>query len=269
MLIGIGIFLLGSTALRRGAEYGSDDRLSAPSRDSAAARFMRSRSSSSACSFPPTNARKMQGIISGIWGIASILGPLAGGIIVEYANWRWIFFVNLPLIAIATALIVIGLKEEQSEQRRPKLDFTGRGTLLLGLLLIFYALAQSAHARHPLNAETLAFIAAGLVVLASFSISSNGAPKSRLSRSIFSHRSLQILRCVATLCAMGVFGAISYLPLYLQGVLGIAASRQVWCCWCSVWVGLSGSLVAGRGINSIGYRFVGATGMVLLMLRLC
>ena len=55
---------------------------------------------------------KIQGIISGIWGIASIFGPLAGGVIVEHASWRWIFFVNLPLIAIATALIVVGLKED-------------------------------------------------------------------------------------------------------------------------------------------------------------
>ncbi len=99
----------------------------------------------------------MQGIISGIWGVASILGPLAGGIIVENWSWRWIFFVNLPLIAVATALIVVGLKEEPGERRSATSSISpARSRLLAALLLIFYALSQSAHAHHPLNAETLA-----------------------------------------------------------------------------------------------------------------
>ena len=50
--------------------------------------------------FPPEQRAKMQGIISSIWGISSILGPLAGGLIVEYTSWRWVFFVNLPITAI-------------------------------------------------------------------------------------------------------------------------------------------------------------------------
>src|SRR5215469_13392641 len=57
----------------------------------------------------PRERAKIQGIISGIWGIASILGPLAGGIIVDHSSWRWAFFVNLPIAAIAVGLIVPGL----------------------------------------------------------------------------------------------------------------------------------------------------------------
>ena len=112
MLIGIGIFRprLDPCAARRKAWKRWS--FFAPFRDSAAARFTRCRSSSSAFSIPPNERAKMQGIISGIWGVASILGPLAGGIIVEHWSWRWIFFVNLPIIAVAIALIVIGLKED-------------------------------------------------------------------------------------------------------------------------------------------------------------
>src|SRR2546426_507634 len=72
--------------------------------------------------FPPEQRAKMQGIISSIWGISSILGPLAGGLIVEYTNWRWVFFVNLPITAISIGLIVVGLKEEKAERHTPKLD---------------------------------------------------------------------------------------------------------------------------------------------------
>ena len=66
--------------------------------------------------YPDEQRAKMQGIISSIWGIASILGPLAGGIIVEHWSWRWIFFVNLPITAAASGLIVFGLKEEAIER---------------------------------------------------------------------------------------------------------------------------------------------------------
>src|ERR1043165_164423 len=65
---------------------------------------------------------KMQGIISGIWGVASVLGPLAGGIIVENWSWRWAFFVNLPITAVAIALIIVGLKESDVERHAHKLD---------------------------------------------------------------------------------------------------------------------------------------------------
>ena len=104
--------------------------------------------------YPDEHRAKMQGIISGIWGIASILGPLAGGVIVEHWSWRWIFFVNLPIAAVASTLIVSGLKEEAIEKHKPKLDLLGTATLLLGLMLLFYALSQSAHARQPLNGSS-------------------------------------------------------------------------------------------------------------------
>src|SRR5262245_3085848 len=158
---------------------------------------------------------KMQGIISSIWGLASVFGPLGGGVIVEHWSWRWIFFVNLPLIAIATVLIIAGLKESRADKRTPTLDLLGTGTLLIGLLLIFYALAQSA--RHPLNAETWSLIAVGLAVLAMFCVIERRAQEPIMPLDLFQLGLYRASVVVTTLSSMGVFGAISYLPLYLQG----------------------------------------------------
>ena len=214
--------------------------------------------------FPADRRAKMQGIISAIWGLAAIFGPLAGGIIVEHWSWRWIFFVNLPLIAIAAALIVVGLKEEPSERRTANLDIAGAATLLIGLLLIFYSLAQSSHAHHPLNGETAGFIAAGLLVLVIFYFLERRAAEPIIPLELFEIRLFKSATVLAMLSAMGVFGAISYLPLFLQGVLGMAASRAG-----LVLMALSlgwtvGSLLAGRWINRWGYRFAAASGMSLL-----
>ena len=214
--------------------------------------------------FPADQRAKMQGIISGIWGVASVLGPLAGGVIVEYTSWRWIFFVNLPLIAVATALIVVGLKEAQSEQRRHKLDVTGAGTLLAGLLLVFYALAQSAHTHRSLTGQTAVFLGAGLLVLIFFYFVEKRAAEPLVPLDLFGIGLYRSSIVVATLSAMGVFGAISYLPLYLQGVLGFSASRAglVVLVLSSFWT--AGSLLAGRWITSIGYRAVAVMGSALL-----
>jgi len=214
--------------------------------------------------YPADQRAKVQGFISGIWGVASILGPLAGGLIVENTSWRWIFFVNLPLIAIATALIVIGLKEQRTERRMPRLDVAGAATLLAGLLLIFYALAQSAHARHPLNLETLILLGAGTVLLIVFYFIERRAAEPILPLDLFHIDLYKSASAVATLCAMGVFGAISYMPLFLQGVNGMAATGAGLVILILSMGWTAGSLLAGRWINRFGYRFAAVTGMSLL-----
>jgi multisubunit Na+/H+ antiporter MnhB subunit len=82
--------------------------------------------------------------------------------------------VNLPITAVSIGLIIVGLKEEKVERHTPKLDLLGGAALLLSLLLMFYALAHSAHDRQPFNTELLLLLALSLVILVVF-ISSNGA----------------------------------------------------------------------------------------------
>jgi EmrB/QacA subfamily drug resistance transporter len=216
--------------------------------------------------FPADQRAKIQGIISGIWGLASVFGPPAGGIIVEHWSWRWIFFVNLPLSAIATALIIVGLKEVKSERHKPKLDLAGAATLLVGLLLVFYALAQSAHARNPLNATTITLIVAGLAVLIIFYFIEGRAAEPILPLDLFRVRLYRSSTAVSTLSAMGVFGAITYLPVYLQGVLGLTASRTGLVLLVLSFAWTAGSLLAGQAMNRAGYRLVSAAGMILLAL---
>lgn len=214
--------------------------------------------------YPAEKRARMQGIISSIWGIASILGPVAGAVIVEHWSWRWIFFVNLPLIAIASALIVVGLKEPQRETRAPALDLKGAALLLIGLLLLFSALAQSAHALHPLNAGTAGLFAMAVAVLVLFAVVERRAAEPIVPLDLFQLRLFRLSAVVAMLCSMGVFGALTYLPLYLQGVVGISATYagMALLVLSMGWTG--GSLIAGQLINRAGYRWIALAGMAFL-----
>jgi EmrB/QacA subfamily drug resistance transporter len=214
--------------------------------------------------FPPEQRAKMQGIISSIWGISSILGPLAGGLIVEHTNWRWVFFVNLPITAIAIGLIAIGLKEEKAERHTPKLDLLGATTLLLGLMLMFYALSHSTHTRQPLNAELLSILALSTVILIFFYFIERRAEEPIIPLDVFRLSLYRTSTLVATLAAMGVFGAISYLPLYLQGVLGMSASGAGLILLLLSLGWTAGSLLAGHSINRLGYRRVAGAGMTCM-----
>ncbi|HVO92299.1 MAG TPA: MFS transporter, partial [Terriglobales bacterium] len=214
--------------------------------------------------YPPDQRAKMQGIISGIWGVASVLGPLAGGIIVENWSWRWAFFVNLPITAIAVALIIVGLKESGRERREHKLDFVGTATLLSALMVLFYALSLSSHSPRAFDTELATMIVFALALLTVFYFIERGAAEPIVPLDLFHVKLFRTSATVATLAAMGVFGAITYLPLYLQGVTGLTASHagMVLLCVSVAWT--AGSLIAGQMLNRLGYRAVAVAGMFLL-----
>ncbi|TMA95548.1 MAG: MFS transporter [Deltaproteobacteria bacterium] len=216
--------------------------------------------------YRPEERAKIQGIISGIWGVASILGPVAGGIIVEHWSWRWAFFVNLPITAVAVALIVVGLKESGQERRAHRLDFAGTFTLLAALMLLFYALSRSSHAAQSLNLAVLGIIALGIFFLMVFYVIERRAAEPIVPLDLFKSSLFTTSAVVGTLASMGVFGAISYLPLYLQGVTGLTASRagMVLLFLSVAWT--AGSLIAGQALNRVGYRASATAGMILLAL---
>lgn len=215
--------------------------------------------------YPVEKRAKMQGVISSIWGLASILGPLAGGIIVDNWSWRWIFFVNLPMSAAASSLIIIGLREDEMQARRSRLDWFGAAILLLALLLLFYALSPSAQARRPLGPELWGPILLATVMLAIFIVVERRATEPIIPIDLFRLNLFSLCAAVAALASMGAFGAISYLPLYLQGVYGLAASKAglVLLVLSLGWT--AGSLIGGQWINRFGYRFVALAGMGLMV----
>lgn len=215
--------------------------------------------------FPPEARAKMQALISGLWGVASIFGPLAGAAITQYWNWRWIFFVNLPICLAAAALIGFGVREAEAEHR-PRPDLKGLTTLLVGLLLLFYALEVGRKNSFAPDMPLAVLSAAAIAVFAIFYRLERRAEEPILPLELFRWPLFRICLALAWLASMGMFGVIGYLPLYVQGALGADASRVG---IVLVFVSLgwtAGSFIGGAAMNRLGFRVVCVTGMLFMAL---
>lgn len=213
--------------------------------------------------FPPEQRAKVQGLMSGIWGIASILGPLGGGIIAEYWNWRWIFFVNVPVSLVAVFLITAGFNESRPEERR-KADLKGGAALTLGLFLLFYALEESRRRSFGLD-----FFLAGLLISATAALLlfvwiERRAEEPILPLDLFHLRLFRIGSALAGVSSIGMFGVVAYLPLYVQGVLGGSAARAGVVLLVASLGWTAGSLIAGKAIDRLGYRVSCMVGMAVM-----
>lgn len=215
--------------------------------------------------FPVEQRARMQGLIASVWGVASVLGPAGGGFIAEYWDWRWIFWINLPLGVLAAALIIAGVREERAERTRRSLDLGGAAVLLSALMLLFYGLLVAASQLDLVTAESVSVVVGVVLLLALFIAIEGRARDPLLPMTLFRMPSYSRPTCLSLLAAMGIFGVVGFLPLYVQGTLGGSATLAgLTLLPLSVgWT--AGSLTAGRAAPVWGYRNVCATGMALMV----
>jgi EmrB/QacA subfamily drug resistance transporter len=154
--------------------------------------------------------------LSGTAGIGIALGPLIGGLVVEYGNWHWIFWINVPLGVVLVPLALRWLRESHGPYSR--LDV--RGTLLVtaGVLGLVYGLVRSSALgwQHP---QVLGAVAAGLLLLAGFVAWEGRAENPVVPPRLFRSRGFTLSNLVALLVQGGVFGSVFLLVQYLQNVL--------------------------------------------------
>lgn len=216
--------------------------------------------------FPPEKRSQMQGLISSVWGISSILGPLGGGLIAEHWNWRWIFWINLPIGLVAGALLVIGFSEPAAERRqRRNLDIGGAMLLVAGLFFLFYALLISAQKLTLLSVDLLGLIAAALLFLALFALVERRVTEPILPSELFRIPDFTVPTLLAMLAAMGIFGVIGFVPMYVQGVLGgsAALAGMVLLPLSLGWT--SGNLISGFTAGPVSHRSLCVIGMLLMV----
>ncbi|WP_322093677.1 MDR family MFS transporter [Paraburkholderia bannensis] len=203
---------------------------------------------------PPAQRGKYQGMFGGVFGLATVVGPLLGGFLVEHLSWRWIFYINLPLGALA--LVVIGaVFKPRVVQVKHVIDYMGAGWLAAALTCLILFTSEGGSLL-PWNSPQLWLtLLMGLVAVAGFVHEEKHAVEPIMPLALFRERTFVLSSLIGFIVGVSLFGSVTFLPLYLQVVKGSTPSQAGVQMLPMMGGVLLMSVIAGRIISKIGkYR---------------
>jgi EmrB/QacA subfamily drug resistance transporter len=164
---------------------------------------------------PPRDRGRYQGFFGGVFGVSTIIGPLLGGFFVDQLSWRWIFYVNLPIGAAALAVIAVAF-HAHTEHREHSIDYLGAALLAgaLSSIVLFTSLGGTTWAWD--SSQILSLMVLALILLPAFILAERRAEEPILPLSLFRNRTFAVTSAIGFIIGLALFGAITYLPLYLQ-----------------------------------------------------
>jgi EmrB/QacA subfamily drug resistance transporter len=183
--------------------------------------------------FTPADRARWQGLFSGVFGLASVIGPALGGWITDNSTWRWIFYVNLPLGVIALALVFFFLPSNISVRSSAtgrnvwaRIDWWGAITSASATVLLLLGLTWGG-ATYPWNSWQViaALVGAGVLFIA-FAIAELTAREPILPLDLFKNQIFTSGALLAMIVGLALFSVVIYLPVFLQGVLGVKATNS-------------------------------------------
>lgn len=206
---------------------------------------------------------KWQGVFGAVFGLSSILGPQVGGWIVDSLNWRWVFYINLPVGILAVILIGIGL-QSHSKTGKVKIDIGGMTTMVIGVVSLLLALTFGGKDYAWSSWQIISLFAVSIVFLVIFTIIESRISEPILPIHLFKNRTFSVINGIGFLMSVGMFGAIMFVPLFMQGVVGVSASASGTIMTPMMITMILTSTLGGAMVRKIGIRPQIIIGMVIM-----
>jgi EmrB/QacA subfamily drug resistance transporter len=211
--------------------------------------------------YTPEERARVQGYLSGVFGVAAVLGPPLGAFIIEHVSWSFVFWINLPIGAVSFAMLSLFLRERRQKHRH-RIDYTGSALLSFGAGALMLVLIQA----QSLSGETLVSLAAGgALALIALAVNEKRATEPIFPAAIWRNRVIAVSNLGAFTNGALIMAISGYLPTYVQGAMGgsvlsaglvLGASSMSWA---------FASFAAGRLMVRTSYRLAAVIGALSLV----
>ncbi|MFI2366512.1 MDR family MFS transporter [Promicromonospora sp. NPDC019610] len=208
---------------------------------------------------------KTQGYMASVWAVSSVLGPTLGGVFSQFVSWRWIFWVNVPIGAVALLAIWLKFHEKERDGERQPVDYVGAVLLTGGSTLLVLGLLEGGHAWGWASVQSIVIFVAAVALLVAFAVSAR-----RTAHPIFDLRLLRRRVVGASTAASLMVGVITlglstYIPIYAQGVLGVGPLVAGFALAALTLGWPIAATLSGRVYLAIGFRWTSTIGAVVVL----
>jgi len=200
---------------------------------------------------------RMQGLFSGVWGVSSIVGPLLGGFLVDQLSWRWVFYVNIIPGLLAAGLVAFAWRDQIHSHARPVVDYAGAALLTGSVVSLLLGLMNETSSSVILVVTAIALFIALLWV-------ESRATDPILPLHLFRERLFAVSITHGVLTGWAMFGSISFIPLFVQSVLGTSATQAGITIAPMLLGWVVASIIGTRLLLKVGYRRLAIIGTAWL-----
>jgi EmrB/QacA subfamily drug resistance transporter len=217
---------------------------------------------------PPRERGRYQGYFGAVFGVASVAGPLLGGWFTEGPGWRWIFYVNLPVGIAALVITSMSLKLP-TVRREHTLDYLGAGLIVASVSSLLLYLDWAGKEYGWFAAGPLALLIAAVAMTVLFVMVEQRAAEPIIPLRLFRNEVFAVGNLYGFLAGVAMFGAIIFLPFYLQAVMGMSPTQSGLAMLPAVFGILTTSIISGRLITRTGrYKIFPILGAAILIIAL-
>lgn len=217
--------------------------------------------------FTPRERGRWQGYMSMVWGTSSIIGPAVGGYIVDFLDWRWVFWVNLPVGIVAFTLIARLFPAKKRDGEKEPIDYWGSLLIVVALLPLLLGFSWAGTVYDWGSPVILSLLCTAVFGLVLFVFNERRAAKPVMPMEFFKNSIFSLSNVVNFTVGIGMFGTIMYMPLFLQGVLGKSATESGMTMVPMTLAMMTASNLSGQLTTRTGkYKLLALSGLLIMAL---
>lgn len=215
--------------------------------------------------FPPRERGKWQGIMSSVFGLASVFGPTLGGYIVDHFHWHWVFWIFLPFGLIAFAAIYFLFPSVQRKEKE-SIDYTGSLLLTLTMVPLLLSFTWAGNQFDWVSPEIIGLFAVTIVAFIFFIRTENHVSSPVLPLDMFKNKVFTVSNIIGFFLGAGMFGSIMYMPFFIQGVMGTSATKSGFVMMPLTLAMVAGSTISGQIVTKTGrYKKLAMLGLLIMV----